>query len=369
MLRSWPLIGIDRNGEAHHVEERHRNPGRAADALLQRHHNFLKIISGDREGKNVGKVIAVRPNLPAEETMGLLGDALTEAHRMRTAQNTDTALMIIRGIENKGFKLVCVDSGESMEVRAISTSEVQTEGLSAEDAKDIVDHRDPIIEVLKTRIDEVPPKKINGKKKRGRTATPDVATKSEQDSLLQEILAKLPQDHAFQSYEVEQALRKLNRHDIADDSAQVFQMLEDATHAGLLKSIRPGVYRHVIKQAVTPVSVADPPPPPQALQTSLPLQAPPPIPQPKLPGLDMGVQKLLETVVGCGLVQDSTVRSPADRLRHAVQTLQNTVLQAITEFEAEASPLIERWTEEERLRNALRSSLLGESPLTHNNKS
>jgi hypothetical protein len=369
MHQSYRLIGVDRNGNKTTLEQRAISSRAAAELLHKENPRFIRFLDGStvaRGNSFPGKTVYEIKGMSSDAINSILGDSLAQAQRVN---GLDTARMIIREIERKKYRLVCIPGDKSTEVRAIARPDEQVDPLTDQDRQDIVEHQESIIAVLAERqADEPEPVKKKTARKKTASEIPPLAV--DDRVLVQSILTELSPDRAFQSYDFEQRLLKRGLQEIADDSTRVMNMLEGAVKEGLLTSKRAGSYRipsteqppqpqmDLAPTIIPPVALPEPPATPVIeKEVSTIVQPTQPLARAIEPS-DIGFHRLLESLVSTAIAQQVTSQSIAEQLEAALGQYQDYVLEATTRLEITIKPLIQRIRMEEQLRTALRDQII-----------
>ena len=361
-LHSYPFIAVHYDNSEHTVESQGHTPGDAGKRLGLQDTRCKHVLDGSPPGhKNHRKPVWHRQGHeidtpPSSET--LLGQQMTHA---RTA----TATMLLESFERRGMTLYLTVEVEG-DLEKISVGARPATKCTDADAQEINENQDSLIALLKEREASATPKESARKVRKAQRRT--------KFKFLREALSHLPASRQFQRYEIEQQLHKLGHHTLADDGADLTELLAELVLTGQMEFIREDVYRisgqqpldiqtlNVIEdKAPAPEPEAPPAPPsrsdsppveaPEAVQE--PLQAAPPtLPSPPSNGLSNPLEMMV------GLVSALTADPiNAEAIDAALITLSTDIMQAVENFEKVVRPMIQQARSQDNVRRNLRSQI------------
>jgi hypothetical protein len=278
-----------------------------------------------------------------------------------------TANLLLKSLENRGIKLIlkCLDKGDGM-VEFVIDIKPAIKATDA-DVRDVEENKDSLIarlqEIAAQRAAE-PPKPEKEPTRKARKAA-----KQPYRALLEELLPQFTQKTIL-FYDIEQKLRKVGQHALADDSTALRQLLADITFSGGLEIVRDDVYRlpgqgtldiDAKGPSQEPTETAAPPAPPVP-PAATPVAAPEaaqekPVAMPHSPMNGLG--NSLELLVGLAgaLAAPPLDENGIDAWENAVAQCQNEIMEALVKLQAAVKPLFDQMRQQTNARRNLRAQI------------
>lgn len=227
-VRSYPFIAVDFSGNQHDLEGRGHSPGQAAEEILRNHADFRAVLNGQQGGKgNVyRKLIRTQHGVkPQDMETTILGQALLQA---QSTQSLEAGRLILSAAQKKGLRLEIMEKEDGSEKIVVRPKGM----ITPEESREIDENQASIVVLLRQREEQAASD--------ASSATPP---KESQRDIVRKMIPKLP--NSFIRYDLEQALRRQNYHDLADKSSKIDNLLAWCATQGLIERTGKGRYKRI----------------------------------------------------------------------------------------------------------------------------
>lgn len=280
-----------------------------------------------------------------------------------------TANLLLKSFENRGIRLSVkrLDQGDGFVEDVVEAKPMHK--CTDADWRDIEENKESLIarlqEIAAQRAVDEPPKPERQTRKAKK------AVKQPYRAMLEELLPQFTQKHIL-FYDIEQKLRKVGQHALADDSTALRQVLADMTLSGSLELVREDTYRRPSPDLQT-LNLLEPNAPVERTETAAP-PAPPAPPaetpvaapeatQEKPPSMTHspmnGLGNSLDLIVG---LAGALAAPPLDAeriqsLETAMSNFMTEIMMAAQKFEDVLKPALQELRQQDNARRNLRAQI------------